>query len=198
MATSDSAPHTPISLLDRLRLDQRDRDWETFFAVYDGLIFMWLKRAGVAETDLEDLKQEILMALVRAVPTFRHNGHTGAFRKWLKILVTQRVLNHFRSHRRLEKHVSPVSVDAEMCAVEDRMLSDTWEREHDEHVLKALLKVVQVYFTTTTWSAFRRQFFDQQPVGTVALELGISENAVLIAKSRVLRRLREEAAGILD
>jgi hypothetical protein len=32
----------------------------------------------------------------------------------------------------------------------------------------------------------------------VAAELGISENAVYIARSRVLRRLREELDGLLD
>jgi RNA polymerase sigma-70 factor (ECF subfamily) len=32
----------------------------------------------------------------------------------------------------------------------------------------------------------------------VALELGISENAVHLAKGRVLRRLRQELAGLLD
>jgi len=33
---------------------------------------------------------------------------------------------------------------------------------------------------------------------TVVQELGISVNAVLIAKSRVLTRLREKAAGLVD
>jgi RNA polymerase sigma-70 factor (ECF subfamily) len=198
MIPPETTPHTPLSLLDRLRFEKHDRDWETFLTVYDGLIAMWLHRAGVMATDVDDLKQEILMALVRAVPLFEHNGHRGAFRKWLKTLVTQRVLHYFRGHRRLEKRMAPFALNADTCAVEDRMLRDSWEREHDEHVLKALLSVVQVHFTSTTWSAFRRQFFDQRPVEDVASELGISENAALVAKSRVLRRLREEAAGIVD
>jgi hypothetical protein len=32
----------------------------------------------------------------------------------------------------------------------------------------------------------------------VAVELGLSVNAVLIAKSRALARLRQEAAGLID
>ena len=43
-----------------------------------------------------------------------------------------------------------------------------------------------------------RQVQDGQPAAEVAEELGISVNAVLIAKSRVLKRLREKAAGLVD
>jgi len=39
---------------------------------------------------------------------------------------------------------------------------------------------------------------DGQPASDVAQELGISVNAVLIAKSRVLKRLREKPAGLVD
>ena len=37
-----------------------------------------------------------------------------------------------------------------------------------------------------------------RPAADVAAELGISVNSVYLAKSRVLRRLREELAGLLD
>jgi hypothetical protein len=35
-------------------------------------------------------------------------------------------------------------------------------------------------------------------VGRVAPELGMSENAVVLTKSRFLKRLREEPAGLID
>jgi len=49
-----------------------------------------------------------------------------------------------------------------------------------------------------TWRAFRRQVVDECSASSVADELGLTANAVLIAKSRVLRRLREEARGLTD
>jgi RNA polymerase sigma-70 factor (ECF subfamily) len=36
------------------------------------------------------------------------------------------------------------------------------------------------------------------PAAVVAAELGLSVNAVFIAKSRVLRRLRQEMQGLVD
>ena len=38
---------------------------------------------------------------------------------------------------------------------------------------------------------------DGVPAGRVDEELGLSENAVILAKSRVLKRLREEVGGLL-
>ena len=37
-----------------------------------------------------------------------------------------------------------------------------------------------------------------RPAAEVAARLGLSENAVWIARSRVLRRLRQELAGLLE
>lgn len=198
MADLKEAQLTPISLLDRLRTTRSERDWEILISVYDGLIQQWLKRAGVALEDQEDLRQEILMTLVRAVPAFQHNGRAGAFRKWLKTIVTHRILDHLRKRQtRQKRNVWNTDYDL-MRELENRVLQDNWEQEHDQHVLQQLLNIVKPRFTISTWTAFRRLFFDGEPVQEISRELGISENAVLIAKSRVLRCLREEAAGIVD
>jgi RNA polymerase sigma-70 factor (ECF subfamily) len=53
-------------------------------------------------------------------------------------------------------------------------------------------------FRPATWTAFRRQVLDGEPAEAVAAELGTTVNAVLIAKSRVLQRLRQLADGLVD
>jgi RNA polymerase sigma-70 factor (ECF subfamily) len=53
-------------------------------------------------------------------------------------------------------------------------------------------------FTVTTWQAFKKQVMDGQKAKEVANDLGISHNAAIIAKSRVLKRLRQEIAGLVD
>ena len=49
-----------------------------------------------------------------------------------------------------------------------------------------------------TWIAFQRVARDGRRPADVAAELGISVNAVLLAKSRVLRRLRREIHGLAE
>ena len=52
-------------------------------------------------------------------------------------------------------------------------------------------------FEPRTWDLFRRFVVDGSTADEVAAEFGTTPNAVYIAKSRVLARLREEATGLL-
>ena len=77
-------------------------------------------------------------------------------------------------------------------------LSRQWDEEHDRHVLRRLLDLIAPQFEPSTLAAFRRVAYDGVAPAQAAQELGLSLNAVLLAKSRVLSRLRQEAAGLID
>jgi RNA polymerase sigma-70 factor (ECF subfamily) len=65
-------------------------------------------------------------------------------------------------------------------------------------VLDQLMKLVEPSFSRSTWQAFCRQTIDGLRAPAVASELGITVNAALVAKSRVLSRLREEGRLLVD
>jgi RNA polymerase sigma-70 factor (ECF subfamily) len=73
-----------------------------------------------------------------------------------------------------------------------------WELEHDVHVAKRLLELVEGQFTATSWQAFRLQVLQGHRARETASTLGITVNAALIAKSRVLKALRDEARGMIE
>ncbi len=66
----------------------------------------------------------------------------------------------------------------------------------DQNELSALLhrglEIVKSEFETRTWDAFWRVAVEGDRTADVAADMGISANAVRQAKSRVLRRLRDE------
>jgi RNA polymerase sigma-70 factor (ECF subfamily) len=64
--------------------------------------------------------------------------------------------------------------------------------------MRWLLEAVRPRFRESTWAAFRGQVLEDRPPQEVATSLGMSLNAVLIAKSRVLAALREEGRGLVD
>ncbi len=66
------------------------------------------------------------------------------------------------------------------------------------YVAGRLLKLIEPEFEPSTWQAFRRVVLDGLKAAEAAAELGISVNAVFIAKSRVMRRLRQEMQGLTD
>ena len=71
-------------------------------------------------------------------------------------------------------------------------LSDRWDREHDAFVLARLTELIEPEFESKTWQAFQRTVLLGQPTAQVAAELQTTVNAVLLAKSLILHRLREE------
>lgn len=187
---------TSKSLLERLGDRADSASWQQLLDIYTPMIRGWIPRHGVQPSDAEDLTQEVLGVVVRELPRFRHNGRRGAFRVWLRTITTN-CLRHYWRRRRHE-------VTAQEAALLDQLddpasdLSGLWDREHDQHVVGRLLEMLEPDFRPTTWRAFRRQVLDGESAEAVAAELGLSINAVLVAKSRVLQRLRRLAEGLID
>ncbi len=190
---------TSLTWLGRLIASPTEGDWKQLLDVYGPLLRGWLTRLGVPSADHDDLIQEVLMVVVREVADFERR-RPGAFRGWLRTILGNRVRDYFRA--RSSHAVATGGTDAgarlEELADPESALSRLWDREHDEHVAARALARVRVDFTEVTWEAFTRHALDGRPAQEVADELGISLNAVLIAKSRVLRRLRAELDGWVD
>lgn len=55
---------------------------------------------------------------------------------------------------------------------------------------------MQAEFEFATWTACWETVVEDRSATDVANELGMSVNAVYVAKSRVLRRLREQLDGV--
>lgn len=186
---------TSRSLLDRLRGQPSDECWKRLVDLYTPLIRGWLRHFGTRETDVDDLIQEVMSVIVQKVPHFDHSGQRGAFRRWLRSIAFNRAQLHFRDRRKADRDpAEPVSEVADPVGELDQQ----WEREHDEYITHRLLDLLRPEFADSTWQAFLRQVLDEAAPADVASELGVSVNAVLIAKSRVLRRLRDEIRGLVD
>jgi RNA polymerase sigma factor (sigma-70 family) len=191
---------TSVSLLERLCLHSDDVSWRRFVDLYRPLILNWLRRYSVKEEDAEDLAQEVLTVVVRELVHFQHNQKCGAFRSWLRT-VTVNQLRELSRERRGQPATRGESDIARMLdQLEDAnsSLSQLWDQQHDQHVARRLMELVQRDFEPTTWQAFQSVFLDGKKAATVAEELGLSVNSVLLAKSRVLNRLRQEARGLTN
>jgi RNA polymerase sigma-70 factor (ECF subfamily) len=193
-------PETSVSLLDRLRKRPVAGDWQRLVDLYTPWLDTWLCRQGVSPADADDLVQEVLSVVVREVPGFRHDQRKGAFRCWLRTIAVNRLRAFWRSRQTHAVATGDSDMEQRLDELADSnsSLSRLWDQEHDQHVLKRLLELVEPEFAQATWQAFRRVALEGARPAEVAAELGLSGNAVLLAKSRVLRRLREEAQGLVD
>jgi RNA polymerase sigma-70 factor (ECF subfamily) len=189
---------TSVSLLDRLKVARPDAsDWNRLQGIYMPLISRWLGRVPGLGVEADDLAQEVFVVLIREIPHFERQRE-GSFRAWLRQVTVNKVRTHRRKrHRRAAMSLDPANGFLDGLADPNGDLAREWDLDHDRHVFQILVAIVQPDFNTTTWQAFRRFALNGQPAAKVAEEMGLTVNAVIQSKARVLKRLREEAGELL-
>jgi RNA polymerase sigma-70 factor (ECF subfamily) len=189
---------TSLSLLDRLKAARPETsDWERLQGIYLPLIQRWLGRVPGLGDETADLAQDVFIVVFREVPRFDRRRE-GSFRAWLRRVTVNRIRSYRRKrHRRPAVGLDPADGFLDRLEAANSELAREWDQDHGRHVFARLLAIVQPDFHPTTWEAFRRFAVDGLPAAHVAEELGLTENAVLQAKSRILKRLRQEAGDLL-
>ncbi len=193
-------PTTSLSLLNRAVAKDDSQSWNRLASLYQPLLQRWLNSFGIQHSDSEDLIQDVLATVFRELPAFQHNERTGAFRKWLRSILINRVRHFLRSRQNRPTATGKSSVLQQLQQLADDRsnLSQLWDREHNEHVISRLTSAVEPRFEKKTWMAFRRHVLDDVSPVEVANELGMTLSSVYVAKSRVLSVLRQEADGLID
>jgi RNA polymerase sigma-70 factor (ECF subfamily) len=186
---------TPVSLLERLRQPGDREAWDRFVELYTPLIFHWARRAGSPPQDAADLVQEVFVLLLQKLPQF-HYEPGKSFRAWLHTVTVNKWRENWRSCRaRRALATGDATLDDVPAPDEAAAL---WETEYRRQIAGRALQLMQRDFEPATWKACWEHGICRRPAREVAEELGISVNVVYLSTSRVLRRLREELAGLLD
>lgn len=183
---------TPTSLLQRLREPDAESAWNRFVALYTPLLYYWAKRFGLSEADAADLVQDVFSQLLREMPKFSYRPG-GRFRGWLWTVTRNKFLERNRV-----KRVPTGAGDAAEAAAPDDFVQEIDEAEYRSYIVDRALQIMKSDFQPTTWRACWENVVQGRPAAEVAQELGLSVNAVHLAKARVLRRLRQELDGLMD
>ena len=185
-------PATSLTLLDRVRTNE-PAAWQRLLDLYTPLVHYWCQQWGVRGADAEDVTQEVFKGVATGLAQFRRDRATDAFRAWLRGITRHKLLDHLRRARNQPHGQGGSDAQRLIQAVPD---PDADLPEEPEAQVTALyrraLEMVRGEFEERTWLAFWRVAFEDQAPAVVAAELGVTAAAVRQAKSRVLRRLREE------
>lgn len=183
---------TSVSLLERLRQPAPAEAWGRFVDLYTPLLYYWARRLGLQETDAADLVQDVLAVLLQELPEFRYDP-TKSFRSWLRTVT----LNKWREGQR-RRSPALLAADhpvlAELASPDDE---DCWEVEYRQQLVGRALELIRSEFQPDTLQVFWETTIAGRLAAEVAAERGISINAVYLARSRVIRRLRRELDGLL-
>ncbi|MFQ5474173.1 MAG: RNA polymerase sigma factor [Dehalococcoidia bacterium] len=188
-------PDTPPSLLIRLRDADDHRGWQRFFEQYWRLIYSFARKCGLPPRDCEDILQEVVTEVFRAMPRFAYDRSKGTFRAYLRTITQRKIADHLRKAARhpvqsLDHHPGgnghrplddPASAGAE----------EIWERDWRRNLVQVCLDRVRQEVEPKTFQAFQLYVLEEWPAREVASFLKISTSSVYVAKSRVIQRVRD-------
>lgn len=194
--TPDPAETRP-SLLLRLR-DPADRaSWGAFAGVYGPLVKGYCRHHGLQDADADDVSQEVLLRVARAIGSFEYDPARGRFRDWLGAVArnaVRRAANRDRTAARGTGADDRPELDGAATAEPD----PEWVARYQAGLLAAACDRARPHFEPHTWAAFERVWRDRVSAAEVAAELGLPIHAVYVAKSRVVKRLRDELVFLAE
>ncbi|MCA9119229.1 MAG: sigma-70 family RNA polymerase sigma factor [Planctomycetaceae bacterium] len=160
------------------------------------MVIGWCRRANLGNADATDVLQEVFSSVWRSIG--RYCSERGSFRGWLKTITVRKVQDVARRHNR---SVAAPGGSANHQGIQNIIahgVPDTDEDiETDERQLvRRTAELVRCEFEETTWQAFWMTAVETRSAIDVGHDLGISRAAVYQAKSRVLKRLRQELEGL--
>ncbi len=193
-------PTTRRSLVLRLRDAGDHQAWSEFVEIYEPLVYRIARGRGLQDADAHDVCQEVFHAVSSAVERWAPDPAKGSFRGWLFRIARNLLVDFIAARRRHPCGTGRSSIQAVMEArpVSDEYAEAEFETEFKRRAFRWAAEQVRSEFTSTTWQAFWRTGVDNCAIAEVAQELGLSEGAIYIARSRVLARLRERVQQLTD
>jgi RNA polymerase sigma factor (sigma-70 family) len=218
----DETIPTRGSMLDRLK-DPADRQtWEEFHRTYRGLIQGVARRAGLSETEAEEVLQETLIAVAKKMPELRYDPAKDSFKGWLLQIIRWRIADQFRKRAiagqgttsagcssgvaMTARPVGPQPpIDHSRGESESRTatiervpdpagleLTAIWDAEWASHLLQTALARIKRQVNPAQYEIYYLHVIAGKPVGEVKQTLGVNVGQIYLAKHRVGRLLKAE------
>ena len=145
------------------------------------------------DADAEDVAQQILVAIAKAVEEREHDPKRAKFRTWLHRVAHNAILNALTRSK-----PDRGSGDSALLAVLNGQElhsgpdSNLVRLEYRREVFRWAARQVRQEFQQATWDAFWLTAVEGQSVDAVAHELGKNPGAIYAARSRVMQRIQQK------
>lgn len=183
----DYSTHT--TLLTRLNEGVDPHAWKEFHDRYIDLIRKFALRYGLQAVDCDDVAQEVLLNLSKAMKKFLYDPAKGRFRSYLKTLALHtifRILRQKKTYPLLEQ-----GEEEEKAAAKNPEVEALWEEEWRGYHIRLAMRRLEKEFNEKDRMAFSEYALNDRPAKEVGAMLDLSVDQVYQAKSRILKRLSE-------
>lgn len=202
---AEGANQTSLGLIARAK-ENDSKAWERMVKLYSPLVYFWCKESGLPEPDLNDVFQEVFHTLARNIKKFRP-VENGTFRGWLRTLTRNKLNDHYRKLGREPRPIGgtealhyfgQLPAAPQRHSTSNRTEAPQNEMEIQHSMLCQALANVRCNFAEQTWKAFWMVVIDGRQTNDVAKDLSMRPGTVRVAKSRILKRLRQEIGDAFE
>lgn len=187
---------TRQTLLLRLRDPKDQRAWEEFVEIYTPLVYRFCRKRELNAADTADIVQEVMRSVSLAMKSFEYDPEKGKFKAWLFTAARNAVGKHFKKQANRPITASETKLLRMIEEAPEQVELDEWERDYQRRLLSWAMEKVKPEFAGRIWKAFEITAIEDRTPEEASREIGMTKNAVNIAKHRVMKRLREKAQSV--
>jgi RNA polymerase sigma factor (sigma-70 family) len=186
---------TTTQILHQLQTTHDDKAWQQVCTQLRPVVVHFGQDLGLSVQDAEDAAQETLMTFLKAFQAGHYDRQKGRLSHWLLGIARRVILNKRRHASSQGSHADTTFWES---LPDDNQVEALWETQWQQAVLQRCLDQARREFDPKVFEAFQLYAMGDVTAQDVAHRLDMTPNAVYIAKSRVLARLRELEAQFED
>ena len=185
---------TSSSLLRKAQAFDEDA-WQELVDHYGDRIYGWALRTRMPAHDAADITSEVFAAIVRKIRDFRRDREGDSFRKWVRTITKNKIRDYWRNRQRAAAVIGGSHWQQLLKSVALESADASHSESTSDHLRydKNFIEKVRAEFSRRDWAMFERLTIDDFSAAQVAEEFCTSLNVVYLAKSRIMKRLRDQA-----
>lgn len=197
--SADTWLPTRRTLLSRLKDWNDQESWREFFDTYWRLIHSTARRAGLSESEAQEVVQETVLTVARQMPDFRYDREKGSFKSWLRHTTRWRILDQKRK-RKKDRHLVSAEPEKIEQALEQEALGDSedaefeaiWQSEWEQNLMNVAMERVKRGVDPREFQVFDFCTIKGWPLAKVAKSVGLIRPQVYYLNKKVAKMVRQE------
>jgi len=212
---TEASLQTRWTLIGRLKDLDDQQSWQEFFDVYWKLIYSVALKAGLSDSEAQEVVQETVISVAKKMPEFKADPAAGSFKSWMLTLTRWRIVDQARKRQAKpapnpdgEQDCPPNPQtamsglqhgdDSARTSTVDRIpdpgldLEAVWNEEWENNLLAAAAERVKRQVDPEQYQLFDFHVLKQWPAQKVARKLGVNLGQVYFAKYKISKLMKKE------
>jgi RNA polymerase sigma factor (sigma-70 family) len=202
------SPPTRKSLIEKLDNWSDWSSWDEVYRTYSTFVWHVARKAGLSDEEAHDVVQETFIGVAKNLQKKKFDTSLGSFKSFLLNQARWRILDQFRRRKKIwgrEVSLHDDEEEGRRTAPIDRcadpngvMLEKLWDKEWKDQIMELALRRVRAMVSPRQFQIFSCYVLKGWSPERVKEELGVNAAQVYLAKHRVGRILKREAAKLAE